>query len=58
MAIDQNKVRALMKREFQFLIDNPDMIDKEVEFFLNGGFFAYSEDQIDQKFSEDIQDAI
>ena len=54
MVTREEKIKALIKSEFLFLLNNPDCLDLEVDFFLAGGFGAFGDAQIDRKYREEL----
>ena len=45
-------IRALTKRELQYLIDNPDILDDQsIEWWAKGGFNDYTNEQLEKSFS-------
>ena len=49
---------ALTKKELEFLQDNPEWIDSSVEFFVNGGWSQYSNDEIAFLYNRDIKEEV
>jgi hypothetical protein len=55
MTIDE-MVRQLTKKEFEFLIDHPGLIDDLVSFFLEGGYKQFSDSRIQYMYNRDIKE--
>jgi hypothetical protein len=55
MNADRKKmIVALTKYELQYLLDNPDQLDGNTEFFALGGFTAYSNAELQKQCLDNV----
>lgn len=49
-------IKELIKYELEFLISNEDKLEEVAEFFSNGGFSKYSDEQLKELYIDKILD--
>lgn len=54
----EEKVLALTRNELVFLIDSPTWLDDTAKFFADGGFNAYTEEQLDNQYQNAIEEGV
>ena len=52
MKTRKSMVDALTKFELQYLLDNPEWLDDNAEFFAGGGFANYTDEQLMKKYED------
>lgn len=51
MTTRDEKIRELIDNQLRWLIDNPEEVGNVTRFFVNGGFFAYTDEAINDQYS-------
>jgi len=58
MTTREEKVLALTKNELVFVSESPEWLDDTAKFFANGGFNAYTDEQLNEQYQDAIDEGV
>ena len=50
----EEMILALTRYELQYLLDNPDLLPSNAEFFARGGFSTYTDEQLQTSYDNNV----